>query len=150
MKTKDTIQPFNITDLNKKNEVPESTKSQTKKKTNEDEYFSIQISVAKGKDRLLRIKKTDNPQVVAENFCRVYGLKNEEIAERLANTIQNFMSIYLANNENMDPLFNMENDIFENIDTNAIRQLQTNNNNTNVNLSKELAQSKASIISSNI
>jgi hypothetical protein len=47
MKTKDHIQPFNITDLNKKPEDEEQKKN--KKKTNEDEYFSIQISIAKGK-----------------------------------------------------------------------------------------------------
>lgn len=47
MKIKDQIQPFNITDLNKKAEDEEQKKSQ--KKRNEDEYFSIQISVAKGK-----------------------------------------------------------------------------------------------------
>lgn len=47
MKLKDQIQPFNITDLTKKNEDEEIKKNQ--KKRNEDEYFSIQISVAKGK-----------------------------------------------------------------------------------------------------
>ncbi len=98
---------------------------------------------------MLRIHKNDNPIVVAENFCRVYGLKNDDIVERLASTIQNFMSIYLANNENLDLQNNMENDIFENIETGVLNHLQTNNNNTNINLSKELAASKASIVSSN-
>ena len=98
---------------------------------------------------MLKVNKNDNPLTVAENFCRVYGLKNDDIVERLAITIQNFMNIYLANNENLDIQNNMENDIFENIDTNVLNQLQTNNNNTNVNISKEFAASKASIISNN-
>ena len=59
------------------------------------------------------------------------------------------MGIYLANNDNLEFQNNNENDIFENVDTNVLNQLQTNNNNTNINLSKELAASKASIISSN-
>jgi hypothetical protein len=148
MKMKDQMQPFNITDLKNKNEEEETKKSHKKKI--EEEYFSIQISVAKGKDRLLKIHKNDDPRAVAENFCRVYGLKNEDIVERLTSTIRDFMNIYLTNNDNMDLQNNMEHDIFDNIDTNLnLNQLQTNNNNTNINLSKELAASKASIVSIN-
>jgi hypothetical protein len=71
-----------------------------KKKTKDDEkynddYFSIQIAIPKGKERNLRVHKDDDPYEIAEEFCRIYGLK-EEIKERLAKTILKFMSIYLS------------------------------------------------------
>jgi len=42
------IKPFNITDLKKKKEE-KSEKLTTENETNEDEYFSIQITIPSGK-----------------------------------------------------------------------------------------------------
>ena len=53
--------------------------------------------------RQLKVYRSDNPQEIAENFCKVYGLK-KEIADRLSKTIQEYMNMYLnANEENETP-----------------------------------------------
>lgn len=68
----------------------------------------MDINVAKGKyifilirNRQLKVYRSDNPQEIAENFCKVYGLK-KEIADRLSKTIQDYMNLYLMSNENTD------------------------------------------------
>ena len=46
------------------------------------------------RERTLRVHKDDDPYEVSENFCKVYGMK-EEIKQRLAKTILQFMNLYL-------------------------------------------------------
>ena len=46
------------------------------------------------RERTLRVHKDDDPYEIAENFCLVYGMK-EEIKQRLAKTILQFMNLYL-------------------------------------------------------
>ncbi len=77
-----------------------------KKKNNQlekydEDYFSIQIAIPNGKERILRVHKDDDPTQIAQEFCLVYGLK-EEIKERLAKTIMNFMSIYLSKHTRLE------------------------------------------------
>jgi len=84
------IKAFNITDLNKKeNKIVED-----ENKEDNDNYFSIQVTIPTGKERTLRVHKFDDPFEIAENFCKVYGMK-EEIKQRLAKTILQFMNLYL-------------------------------------------------------
>ena len=80
------IKPFDITDLK-----PKLDKSSIK---DNQEYFSIQIAIPNGRERILKIKANDNAEELAENFCKVYGLK-EEIKQRLTQTIEYFMKQYL-------------------------------------------------------
>ena len=42
----------------------------------------------------MRVHKDDDPYEIAESFCMVYGMK-EEIKQRLAKTILQFMNLYL-------------------------------------------------------
>jgi len=46
------------------------------------------------RERTLRVHKEDDPYEIAENFCKVYGMK-DEIKQRLAKTILQFMNLYL-------------------------------------------------------
>jgi hypothetical protein len=78
--------------MKKKNDQPEKY---------DEDYFSIQIAIPNGKERVLRVHKDDDPNQIAQEFCLVYGLK-EEIKERLAKTILNFMSIYLSRHTRLE------------------------------------------------
>lgn len=42
----------------------------------------------------MKVHKDDDPYEIADNFCKVYGMK-EEIKQRLAKTISQFMHLYL-------------------------------------------------------
>jgi hypothetical protein len=83
------IKPFDITDLR----PPEENSLQASAKE-DDEYFSIHITIPNGKERVLRISKYDDPEEVADNFCKIYGLK-DEIKIRLTKTISHFINLYL-------------------------------------------------------
>lgn len=106
------IRPFNITDLKQKEKDFETNQNK------DDEYFSIQITIPNGKERILRIGRKDDPEQIAANFCKIYGLK-PEIKSRLTKTITHFVNLYLKkedesilnnNNNNMNDLNNEEND----------------------------------------
>ena len=76
---------------------------------NDDQYFSIQITIPSGKERTLKVHVDDDPFEIADNFCKVYGMK-DEIKERLARTIIKFMEIYLKNEKiNNDDIITSEN-----------------------------------------
>lgn len=81
------IQPFNITDMQKNKNNKKATK----------DYFTIQVKIPTGKERTLKIFLTDDPNDVAESFCKTYCFK-DEIKERLAKTILSFRTIYLQRN----------------------------------------------------
>ena len=70
------------------------------------------------RSRQLKVYKSDNPNEIAENFCKVYGLK-KEIAERLSKTIQDYMSLYLNSNENTEHQEKNENNENEEKDKNV-------------------------------
>ena len=89
------IQPFDITDLRKKDGSKSKYSYRTKNK-NED-FFTIEIKIPNGKERTLKIYLSDDPYDIADNFCKTYCLK-EEIKERLAKTILNFRNLYLQKN----------------------------------------------------
>lgn len=84
------IKPFNITDLKGKDNLSDAKKD----KIVDDDYFSIQITIPNGKERVLRICKSDDPEIISENFCKIYGLK-DEIKQRLTKTITHFVNMYL-------------------------------------------------------
>lgn len=71
---------------------PKDLESQNSKL--DEEYFSIQITIPNGKERVLRISRNDDPEEVAANFCKIYGLKYE-IQKRLTKTITHFVALYL-------------------------------------------------------
>lgn len=81
------IKPFNITDLRPKDK-------ESVIENQDEEYFSIQITIPNGKERVLRVSRNDDPEEIAANFCKVYGLK-QEIKSRLTKTITHFVNLYL-------------------------------------------------------
>ena len=46
----------------------------------------------------MRIHRDDDPYEIADNFCKIYGMK-DEIKDRLAKTILKFINTYLIKNE---------------------------------------------------
>ncbi len=60
----------------------------------EDQYFQIQITITNGKERTLRIHRNDDPYDIAANLAKIYSMK-DEVKDRLAKTILQFMSTYL-------------------------------------------------------
>lgn len=46
----------------------------------------------------MRVHRDDDPYEIAENFCKVYGMK-DEIKDRLAKTILKFINMYLIKQE---------------------------------------------------
>jgi len=104
------ILPFNITDLKKNNKKNnnnnknENENNNNNKKTSND-FFTIQIKIPNGKERMIKVFVNEDPYDIANNFCKTYGLK-KEVIERLAKTILNFRNLYLQknninNNENI-------------------------------------------------
>ena len=94
------IQPFDITDLRKKDQSKSKNSSSGTRSRNED-FFTIQIKIPNGKERTIKVYLSDDPFDVADNFCKTYCLK-EEIKERLAKTILNFRNLYLQKNNIKD------------------------------------------------
>lgn len=94
------IQPFDITDLRKKDQSKSKNSSSGTRSRNED-FFTIQIKIPNGKERTIKVYLLDDPFDVADNFCKTYCLK-EEIKERLAKTILNFRNLYLQKNNIKD------------------------------------------------
>jgi len=109
------VKPFDITDLKPKNKENESQRN-----LSNDEYFSIQITIPNGKDRILRISRNDDPEEIASNFCKIYGLK-PEIKSRLTKTINHFVNLYLKTEEEHSNTNNFDNEAEE-------ESLQYNNN----------------------
>jgi hypothetical protein len=83
--------PKNNNNNNNKNE-----NNNNNKKTSND-FFTIQIKIPNGKERMIKVYVNEDPYDIANNFCKTYGLK-KEVIERLAKTILNFRNLYLQKN----------------------------------------------------
>ena len=86
---KRTITPFNITDLRKE-------KIQKKKK--EDDYFTMKIKIPNGQERTLKINIKNDPYKIANNFCKIYSIK-ENGKQKLIKNIINCQNVYLNINK---------------------------------------------------
>ena len=94
------IQPFNITDLkknNKNNNNNNKNENNNNNKKTSNDFFTIQIKIPNGKERMIKVYVNEDPYDIANNFCKTYGLK-KEVIERLAKTILNFRNLYLQKN----------------------------------------------------
>ena len=86
------ITPFNITDLRKRN----------KKKINENgEFFTLQIKIPNGQLRTLKIFINNDPYKVADDFCKIYSIK-ESIKKKLIKNIIHCQEAYLNNKNNLE------------------------------------------------
>ena len=79
------ITPFNITDMRKKNK--------DKKKGNED-YITLQIKIPNGKLKTIKIDMKSNPYKIADNFCKIYSIK-DNIKKKLIKNIIECQRAYL-------------------------------------------------------
>lgn len=83
---KRTITPFNITDMRKKNKI---------KKEDDDEYsFTMKIKIANGQMRNLKINIKSDPFKVANEFCKIYSIR-DGMKNKLINNIINCQKSYL-------------------------------------------------------
>lgn len=90
---------------------------------------SILYYIINYRERSLRVHKDDDPYDIAENFCRVYGMK-EEIKERLAKTILQFMSLYLIKSNdatNSSVQINKNNEGNQQLPVHQINEFSQNN-----------------------
>ena len=90
------IQPFNITDLKKYNKN-NNNNIENNNNNKSNDFFTIQIKIPNGKERMIKVYVNEDPYDIANNFCKTYGLK-KEVIERLAKTILNFRNLYLQKN----------------------------------------------------
>ena len=111
------VRPFDITDLKPKDSSIKENNIEN------EEYFSIQITIPNGKERLLKISKNDDPEEIADSFCKIYGLKSE-IKARLIKTINHFVNLYLKKEADDDSLLNNQD---ENQDFQEENSYQYNN-----------------------
>ncbi len=79
------ITPFNITDMKKKRK---------KNKKEKEDFFTLQIKIPNGQLRALKIYMKDDPYKVADDFCKIYSIK-ESIKKKLINNIINCQKAYL-------------------------------------------------------
>jgi hypothetical protein len=54
----------------------------------------MEIALTNGKERVLKIHRNDDPYEIATNLAKIYSMK-DEVKDRLAQTILQFMSTYL-------------------------------------------------------
>ena len=86
---KRTITPFNITDLRKE---------KFHKKKKEGEYFTMKIKIPNGQERTLKINIKNDPYKIANNFCKIYSIK-ENGKQKLIKNIINCQNVYLNINK---------------------------------------------------
>ena len=79
------ITPFNITDMKKKRK---------KNKKEKEDFFTLQIKIPNGQLRVLKIYMKNDPYKVADDFCKIYSIK-ESIKKKLINNIINCQKTYL-------------------------------------------------------
>ena len=86
------ITPFNITDMRKRN----------KSKINENgEFFTLQIKIPNGQLRTLKIFINDDPYKIADNFCKIYSIK-DSVKQKLIKNIIQCQKAYLNNKKSLE------------------------------------------------
>ena len=89
------ITPFDITDMRNKNKK-RNNKSNNK---NKDGFFSLQIKIPNGKMKTIKIYMNDDPYKVADEFCRIYSIK-ESVKQKLIRNIIKCQKAYINKREN--------------------------------------------------
>ena len=84
---KRSITPFNITDMKKKKKKRENLNS---------EFFTLQIKIPNGQLRNLKIYLKSDPYKVADEFCKIYSIK-ESVKKKLIKNIIECQRAYLNN-----------------------------------------------------
>jgi len=84
-----TITPFNITDMRK-----------DRKKEKKEECFIMKIKIPNGQMRTLKININSDPYKIANDFCKIYSIK-DNVKQKLIKNIINCQNICLKNNINI-------------------------------------------------
>ena len=82
------ITPFNITDMKKK--------KKGRKNIQNEEFFTLQIKIPNGQLRTLKIYLKNDPCKIAEEFCKIYSIK-ESVKKKLVKNIIECQRAYLNN-----------------------------------------------------
>ena len=86
------ITPFNITDMRKK---------KRNKHIENEELFTLQIKIPNGKLRTIKIDLKSDPYRVADNFCKIYSIK-ESIKQKLINNIIGCQKAFLNSKKSQE------------------------------------------------
>ena len=84
------ITPFNITDMRK---IYKNKQNNNNKK---DEYFTLQIKIPNGQLRVIKIYMKSDPYKVADDFCKIYSIK-DSVKRKLINNIISCQKAYINN-----------------------------------------------------
>ena len=82
------ITPFNITDMKKK--------KKGRKNIQNEEFFTLQIKIPNGQLRTLKIYLKNDPHKIADEFCKIYSIK-ESVKKKLVKNIIECQRAYLNN-----------------------------------------------------
>ena len=82
------ITPFNITDMKKR--------KKGRKNIENEEFFTLQIKIPNGQLRTLKIYLKNDPYKVADEFCKIYSIK-ESVKKKLVKNIIECQRAYLNN-----------------------------------------------------
>ena len=82
------ITPFNITDMKKK--------KKGRKNIQNEEFFTLQIKIPNGQLRTLKIYLKNDPCKIADEFCKIYSIK-ESVKKKLVKNIIECQRAYLNN-----------------------------------------------------
>ena len=82
------ITPFNITDMKKR--------KKGRKNIENEEFFTLQIKIPNGQLRTLKIYLKNDPYKVADEFCKIYSIK-ESVKKKLVKNIIDCQRAYLNN-----------------------------------------------------
>ena len=85
------ITPFDITDMRNKNKNKKRNKSNSKDK---DGFFNLQIKIPNGKMKTIKIYMNDGPYKVADEFCKIYSIK-ESVKQKLIRNIIKCQKAYI-------------------------------------------------------
>jgi hypothetical protein len=90
------ITPFNITDMRNNNKNKKRMNKSNNK--NKDEFFSLQIKIPNGKMKTIKIYMNDDPYKVADEFCKIYSIK-ESVKQKLIRNIIKCQKAYINKRE---------------------------------------------------
>ena len=84
------ITPFNITDMRKR------YKNKQNNNNKKDEFFTLQIKIPNGQLRVIKIYMKSDPYKVADDFCKIYSIK-DSVKRKLINNIISCQKAYINN-----------------------------------------------------
>ena len=69
-------------------------KNKKKNNRNGNEFFTLQIKIPIGKLKKIKIYKDDDANKIADEFCRIYSIK-DNVKQKLIKNIIKYQNLYL-------------------------------------------------------